>query len=61
MACSLATTRLRALSALIAAGAAVAVFGLPYRLNIVAAITIAVAACLMLERRHGEPAEGRHA
>jgi predicted branched-subunit amino acid permease len=55
MACSLASTRLRALSALIAACAAVAAFGLPYRLNIVAAIAVAVAACLLLTPRLGGP------
>lgn len=47
--CSLAASRLRALSALIAAAAAVAVYGLPYRLDIVAAIAVAVAATLLLE------------
>ena len=49
VAASLASTHLRALSALIAAAAAVAVFGMPYRLNIVAAIAVAVAVCLLLE------------
>ncbi len=51
VACSLATSRLRALSALVAGAAAVAVYGLPYRLNIVAAIAVAVAACMLLETR----------
>ncbi len=49
VACSLATTKLRALSAVVAATAAVAVYGLPYRLNIVAAIVVAVAVCLLIE------------
>ena len=49
--CSLATNRLRALSALLAAGAALALAGLPYRLNIVAAIAISVALCLLIEPR----------
>ena len=49
VACSLATTQLRALSALIAAAAAVALYGLPYRLNIVSAIAVAVAICLFIE------------
>jgi membrane protein implicated in regulation of membrane protease activity len=52
--CSLAATRLRMLSALIAA-AAVALFGLPYRLNIVAAIAVAVALCLLIEARVQPP------
>ena len=63
VACSLATTQLRALSALIAAAAAVALYGLPYRLNIVSAIAVAVAICLFIEpkvlarqsRAEGEP------
>ena len=63
VACSLATTRLRALSAGIAAVAAVALFALPYRLNIVAAIAVAVAACLFIERRLSptEKEDARHA
>lgn len=56
VACSLATTRLRAASAFIAAAAAVALFSLPYRLNIVAAIAVAVALCLFLESRLQPPA-----
>jgi predicted branched-subunit amino acid permease len=47
--CSLATGRLRALSALIAAAAAISLYGLPYRLNIVAAIVVAVVLCLYLD------------
>lgn len=54
--CALATSRLRIWSALIAACAALAAYGLPYRLNIVAAIGVAVAAGLLLEHRWGEPA-----
>ena len=53
--CSLAATRLRAFSALIAATAAVALFGLPYRLNIVAAIVVAVALCLFIEPKLPKP------
>lgn len=49
--CSLAATRLRVLSAVIAAAAAVAVYDLPYRLNIVAAIAAAVALTLFIEPR----------
>ncbi|WP_243457727.1 AzlC family ABC transporter permease [Ottowia testudinis] len=61
--CSLAATRMRALSAVLAAAAAVALFGLPYRLNIVAAIVIAVVLCLMIEPAVRPPDEGerRHA
>ncbi len=55
MVCSLATTRLRALSAVVAGAAAMAVYGLPYRLNIVAAIAMAVAACMLLESRGRGP------
>lgn len=58
VACSLATTRMRALSALIAAAAAVALFGLPYRLNIVAAIVVAVALSLFIEPRLMKRQEG---
>lgn len=49
VACSLAITHMRALSALLAAAAALAVYGLPYRLNIVAAIAVAVGLSLLLE------------
>jgi predicted branched-subunit amino acid permease len=48
--CSLATTRLRAVSAGVAGAAAVAAFALPLKLNILVAIAAAVAACLMLEK-----------
>lgn len=49
VACSLASTRLRALSAVVAGAAAVVAYSLPYRLNIVAAIAVAVAVCMLLE------------
>lgn len=49
--CSLVTTQLRALSAVIAAAAALVLFNLPFRLNIVAAIAVAVAVCLWAEPR----------
>jgi len=55
VACSLAGTRLRTLSALIAAAAAVALFALPYRLGIVSAIAVAVAASLLLQSRLRRP------
>ena len=57
--CSLATTRLRVLAALLAGVAAVLAYALPLKLNIVVAIAVAVVACLALEKRaaepHGEP------
>ena len=56
VACSLAATQLRALSAIVAAAAAVALFGLPYRLNIVASIAVAVALCLFIEPKWRPPA-----
>ena len=48
--CSLASTRLRVVSAGIAGAAAVAAFALPLKLNILVAIAAAVAICLMLEK-----------
>ena len=48
--CSLITSRVRALSALLAGGAAVLAMGLPYRLGIVVAIVVAVVASVGLER-----------
>ena len=48
--CSLASTRLRVVSAGIAGAAAVATFALPFKLNILFAIAAAVAACLMLDK-----------
>lgn len=47
--CSIMTTRLRVVAALLAATVAVATAGLPYNLNIVLAIVVAVVACLLLE------------
>ncbi len=49
VACSLATSRLRRVSAGVAGAAAVAAFALPFKLNIVVAIAVAVALCLLLE------------
>jgi predicted branched-subunit amino acid permease len=49
--CSLANTRLRLLSAGVAAAAAVAAYALPLKLNIVAAIAAAVLASFWLEER----------
>ena len=49
--CSLANTRMRLVAAVIAGAAAVATVALPLKLNVVAAIAIAVLACLWLEGR----------
>ncbi|MCY7370208.1 MAG: AzlC family ABC transporter permease [Polaromonas sp.] len=48
--CSLASSRLRIVSAGVAGSAAVAAFALPLKLNILVAIAAAVAVCLMLEK-----------
>jgi predicted branched-subunit amino acid permease len=48
--CSLASSRLRAVSAIVSAGAAVASFALPLKLNILTAICAAVMICLLLEK-----------
>ena len=48
--CSLASSRLRLVSAGVAGAAAVAAFALPLKLNILVAIAAAVAVCLMLEK-----------
>ena len=55
--CSLATTRLRVVSAIVASIAAVVAYSLPLKLNIVMAIAVAVLLCLSLERM--PPARGR--
>jgi predicted branched-subunit amino acid permease len=49
--CSLANTPLRLLSAVLAGAAAVATYALPLKLNIVAAIAIAVLVSFWLEKR----------
>jgi predicted branched-subunit amino acid permease len=48
--CSLATTRLRVVSAAVAGAAAVVAYALPLKLNIVVAIAVAVILCLTLEK-----------
>ncbi len=56
IAVSLTSSRLRLVSAVIAAGAAIATISLPMKLNIVSAIAVAVAICLALDkakRLHG--------
>jgi predicted branched-subunit amino acid permease len=50
IACSLASSQLRIVSALIAGAAGVVAFALPLRLNILVAIAVAVVVCLSLER-----------
>jgi predicted branched-subunit amino acid permease len=50
IACSLASSQLRIVSALIAGAAGVVAFALPLRLNILVAIAVAVMVCLSLER-----------
>jgi len=51
--CSMVTTRLRALAVLIAGATAVAVAALPFKLNIVAGIGVAVLLCFWLEQQFG--------
>jgi len=50
VACSLASSRLRLVSAGVAGAAAVAAFAMPFKLNIVVAIAAAVALSLLLEK-----------
>jgi predicted branched-subunit amino acid permease len=59
IACSLASSQLRVVSALIAGAAGVAAFALPLRLNILVAIAVAVVVCVSLEhvRRDGTASE----
>ena len=59
--CSLANTPLRILAAVVAGGAAVAAYALPLKLNIVAAIAVAVIACFWLEGRTPAPPKERTA
>jgi predicted branched-subunit amino acid permease len=51
--CSLASSRLRVVSAVVAGTAAVAAWALPLRLNILVAIASAVAICLLIEHTRG--------
>jgi predicted branched-subunit amino acid permease len=57
--CSLASSRLRMVSAGIAGAAAVAAFALPLKLNILVAIGVAVVVCLSLEKLRPAPAHKR--
>ena len=50
MVCSLASSRLRWVAAIVAGTAGVAAFALPMKLNIVVAIVVAVGICLLLEQ-----------
>lgn len=59
--CSLANTPLRVLAAVVAGVAAVAAYALPLKLNIVAAIAVAVIACFWLEGRLPTPPRERTA
>lgn len=52
--CSLASSRMRILSSLVAGAAAVVTYALPLKLNIVVAIAVAVILCLTVERVRGE-------
>ncbi len=60
--CSLVTSRLRAVSAGVAASAAVVAYALPLKLNILVAIAAAVAICLVLEAsdKAGSHKEAHH-
>lgn len=53
--CSLANTQLRVVAALVSGAAAVVAYALPLKLNIVAAIAVAVLACFWLEGRTPKP------
>jgi len=53
--CSLANTRLRMLAALLSGLVAVVAYALPLKLNIVAAIVVAVLACFWLDGRRPAP------
>lgn len=58
--CSLATSRLRMVSAAVAGLAAVMTWALPLRLNILVAIACAVTLCLVLERFRPQPTGAGH-
>jgi len=57
--CSLANTPLRMLAAAIAGASAVITYTLPLKLNVVAAILVAVAICYAIEQRHPAAAEAK--
>jgi len=58
--CSLATSRLRMVSAGVAGAAAVVAWALPLKLNIVVAIACAVALCLLIEQQRPPATGGAH-
>lgn len=58
--CSLASSRLRMVSAGVAGAAAVVAWALPLKLNILVAIAAAVALCLSLEHLRGGRRSGEH-
>lgn len=55
--CSMVSSRLRVVAVGVAGAAAVAAFALPFKLNILAAIAAAVAACLLLQKSPTDVAE----
>ena len=57
--CSLASSRMRMVSAVVAGVAAVLAYSLPLKLNIVVAIAVALILCLTLEKL--KPSEGASA
>jgi predicted branched-subunit amino acid permease len=59
--CSLATSRLRMVSATVAGAAAVVAWALPLKLNILVAIACAVVLCLLIEHLKPPTPGGRHA
>jgi predicted branched-subunit amino acid permease len=59
--CSLASTRLRALAALLSGAAAVAAYALPLKLNILVGIAVAVGVCMSLEKTHLPARKGQDA
>ena len=59
--CALATRRLRVLAAVLAGVVAVLAYALPLKLNILAAIAVAVAICLTLEKVALRPAPDKRA
>lgn len=56
--CSLASTRLRALSAVVSGTAAVVAFALPLKLNILVGIAVAVCVCMAVEQMAPRPPSG---
>jgi predicted branched-subunit amino acid permease len=59
--CSLASSRLRVLAAVVAGVTAVWTYAFPLRLNIVSAIAMAVLVSMLAEHAKPAPAQGGHA